>query len=190
LVWIIIAVIMIVAFGPLLWLMPTPRERRLATLRQQAYQQGMRVEMRRLPRQNVPAEDRVSPGGRGRDLSRECAAYVHPLPRRLRMLPAWRLLRGERGLPAVAGWVFEHGRKPQHPRLELALDAVADILQDLPEDVVALECEPQNVAGYWLEGPGTGAARVADLGAVLGRAATVLGELDERLEADTEPGSI
>lgn len=185
-IWVVIVLIFLVAFGPLLWLMPSPRERRLAALRQSAYREGLRVEMRRLPRANPAAEERVTAGGRALDLNRECAAYLKPLGRRLRMLPAWRLLRHGDGVKAFPGWAFEPGQKPDHPRLDAAMAALATVVGELPDDVIALECEPQNIAAYWVEGPGSTPDQVTDLARQLAVAADALGALDRRLEEETE----
>jgi hypothetical protein len=190
-VWIVIALILVVAFGPLLWLRPSARERRLGRLRQRAYREGMRVELRRLPGSDLAAADRVSAGGRPRDTSVERAAYLQPLPRRLRMLPRWRLLRGEHGSPGpVPGWSFEAGKRPEDRSLSAMLDALSPVLEALPDDVVAFEVEPLTVAAYWLEGAGTGPDRVDDLAARLAAAGDLLAALDARLESDTEPGNI
>lgn len=189
-VWIIIVLILIVAFGPILWLMPSRRERRLSALRQRAYRHGMRVELKRLPGADVAPEERVTAGGRALDTTRECAAYLMPLGARLRMLPTWRVLRGGRGIEALPGWAFEPGRRPEHPRLDVMLATLTPTLQALPDDVVALECEPHSVAAYWLEGPGTTPERVDDLAVKLTAAAEALTGLDERLKADTEPRGI
>lgn len=189
-IWVVILLILLVAFGPLLWLRPSPRERRLGKLRQQAYREGLRVELRRLPRANPAAEERVTAGGRALDLSQECAAYLKPLTRRLRMLPAWRLLREGDGMAAFPGWAFEAGARPDHPRLQAALAAVATVVADLPDDVIAVECEPGNVAAYWVEGPGSTPDRVSGLAAKLGVAAAALEELDRQLKADTEGRNI
>lgn len=189
-VWIIIAVIFVVAFGPLLWLRPSPRERRLARLRQRAYQCGLRVELRRLPRPDVAAEERVSAGGRERDVRAQYAAYLSPLPARLRHLPRWRLLRHGDGSTALPGWSFEPGKRPDHDRLGAALDAVRDVVAALPEDVIAVECEPLSVAAYWLEGPQTAPDRVDDLAARLVAAGQALTALDARVQRETEPGNI
>lgn len=189
--WLIIAVIMIVAFGPILWLMPSPRERRLSSLRQRAYRLGMRVEMRRMPATDVAPEDRVTAGGRPRDTSRDCAVYLHSLSRRLRVLPTgWRVLRHGDGSEALPGWCFEAGRRPDHDRLREMLAVLEDTLTGLPQDVVALECEALAVGAYWLEGPATTPERVDDLAARLGAAATGLVDLDERLQAEAEPRNI
>lgn len=189
-VWFVILLILLVAFGPLMWLMPTRRERRLAALRQSAYGLGMRVELARLPRLDPTPQQRVSAGGRALDTSVPCTAYLHPLPRRLKRLPTLRLLRGEHGQPAVAGWSFERGAKPAHPSLDAALDAVQPTLASLPEDVLALEWRTHDVAAYWLEGPGTGAEDVRRLAALLAAAAAALGDLDARLDAAADRGNI
>lgn len=188
-VWIIIIVILLVAFGPLMWLRPSARERRQSALRQRAYQEGLRVELRRLPKRDPVPEERVSASGRVRDLDADAPAYVYPLPTRLRMLPKWRLVRGSDGMPAYPGWVFEPGRRPDHPRLREMLEVLGPVVQDMPEDVLALECDPQNLAGYWLEGPDTTPERVADLAARLGAGARALVDLDGRLRAEVEGGN-
>ncbi len=190
-IWIVIALIMLVAFGPLLWLRPSPRERRLGRLRQRAYGHGMRVELRRLPGQDLAAEERVSAGGKPRDTSQECAAYIWPLARRLRMLPGLRMLRGDAGGSAgAAGWSFEAGKRPADARLDTLLEALRPLVERLPEDVAALEIEQLTVAGYWLEGADAAPERVDDLAARLSEMADLLTGLDARLEADTEPGNI
>ncbi|MEQ8485238.1 MAG: hypothetical protein RIB46_12820 [Pseudomonadales bacterium] len=188
--WIIIIVIFIVAFGPLLWLMPTPRERRLARLRQQALQAGLRVELGRLPRSDPTPDQRVTAGGRALDLSRECAVYQQPLAKRLRHLPPARVLRGDLGAPAWPGWSFELGAKPEHPRLGATLDALAALVDTLPDDVIALEWRGHEVGAYWLESPGSGSESVPALASKLAAAAAALGALDASLEPATDPGNI
>lgn len=189
-VWVVIVVILVVAFGPIFWLMPSRRERRLGRLRQHAYQRGMRVEMRRLPGTDVAPEDRVTAGGRPLDTTRECAAYLMPLAKRLRLLPSARLLRRAEGTAAVPGWGFEPGKRPEHPRLEAMIAALMPTLEALPQDVPALEVDAHAVAGYWLEGPGTTPERVDELAERLARAAESLTELDQRLAAESEAGGI
>ncbi|MEQ8861083.1 MAG: hypothetical protein RIC56_20740 [Pseudomonadales bacterium] len=187
-VWIIIAGIFIVAFGPLLWLRPSARERRLARLRQRAYQLGLRVELRNLPRPDVAAEERVSAGGRPRDVSAEYAAYLCPLDARLRMLPSWRLLRHGDGITALPGWAFEAGRRPDHVHLDAALAAAGEVVGELPEDVIALECQSLSLGAYWLEGRETTPEQVDDLARLLRRAAAALTALDAALKAAAEAG--
>ncbi len=188
--WLIILVVLLVAFGPILWLRPSARERRLALLRQQAYREGMRVELRRLPRLDAPAEERVTAGGRALDTTREHAVYLYPLATTLRMLPSWRVLRSGDGLQALEGWWFLAGEKPSNPRLEEALEAVAPVLHTLPDDVIAVECEARAVGAYFLEGRETSPSRVSDLAARLSEAARALDTLEARLKAEAEGRNI
>jgi hypothetical protein len=106
------------------------------------------------------------------------------------MLPKWRLVRGDDGMPAYPGWVFEPGTRPDHPRLQAMLDVLAPVIQALPDDVLAVECDAQNLAGYWLEGPETTPDRVTDLAARLGAGARAVTDLDVRLRAEAEGGKI
>ena len=182
LVWLLIIVVLLVAFGPVLWLRPSPRERRLAALRAQARKDGLRVEIRRYPKQDLRPEDRVTAGGKLLDARLDAAVYLRPLETRLRQLSAWRILRGTDGLPALPGWVFEFDRKPDGAALRQALEELAPLLGELPADVVAVEVEPLDLGVYWLEGSGAGPAQVSSLAAWLGRAAARLGALDRALD--------
>jgi len=181
LVWAIIILAMLLVIGPLMWLRPTPRERRLAALRGAGQKAGLRVTLRQLPKLDLAPEDRVTPGGRPLPTTRELAVYLHPLEPKLRMLPGWRILRGSDGLPAWPGWVFESGRKPDNPWLGQLLATLAPHVERLPADVIALECDPFTLGAYWLERPHNGPAEAAALAAWLGDAAAVIGQLEAAL---------
>ncbi len=181
---------MLAAFGPLFWLVPSKRERRLAAMRLQARRDGLTVEMRRFPKLDVAPEERVSAGGQPLTPLRESAVYLHPLAPRLRLLPVWRVLRGSDGLPAWPGWVFERATKPDSPVLPRVLAGLAVVVAALPQDVVALECESRGLGAYWLESPGTGPPQVTELAARLEAGARVLEALEAELAAAVEKGKI
>jgi hypothetical protein len=185
-VWLLIIVILLVAFGPILWLRPSPRDRRLTALRAQARKDGLRVEMRRYPHLDRAPEERVTAGGKPLESVRECAVYLQPLDPKLRHLPGWRILRAAEGLPAWPGWVFEIGTKPRDPQLQRMLDALALVVERLPGDVVGLECDPLNLGIYWLERPGNGPAEVTALAGWLRDAADRLVALELELALDDE----
>jgi len=188
--WLIILVVLIAAFGPILWLVPSKRDRRLTAMRQQARQEGMTVEMRGLPKVDPLPEERVTAGGRVLQPVQELAVYQWPLPRRLRHLPAWRLLRNGRGIQALPGWAFEIGKKPQHPQLEASLEVLGPLLAGLAEDVLALECEDRQLSAYWMESPGNGTAEVTDIARLLAAGSQALEALELKLEAEAEEGKI
>ena len=188
--WLIILVVVLAAFGPVMWLLPSKRDRRLTEMRQQARQEGMTVEMLRLPKVDPLPEERVTAGGRVLQPVQELAVYQWPMPRRLKQLPTWRLLRQGQGIRALPGWAFEIGTKPQHPQLEASLGALGPVLAGLPEDVLALECEDRLLSAYWMESPGHGPAEVTALARLLASGSRALEDLDLDLEAKAEEGKI
>jgi hypothetical protein len=179
--WVIIIVILLVAFGPILWLRPSARDRRQSALRTQARKDGLQVEMRRYPKLDLRPEERVTSGGKVVDAQLEAAVYRAPLDPKLRNLPAWRVLRATDGLPAWPGWVFELGTRPEHPELRRMLAVLEPLVAGLKDDVVALECTPLALGAYWLERPGTVPADVTSLADWLRRAGARLTALDEEL---------
>ena len=188
--WLIIIVILIVAFGPIMWLVPSKRDRRLAAMRQQARHEGLLVDMRRLPKLNAAPEERVTAGGRVLEPMQELAVYQRPLQRRLRNLPTWRLLRGGPGIEALPGWAFEIGNKPVHEHLDAALEALQPMFGKLPEDVLAVECEDRMLDAYWLERAPSGPAEVSALADMLISGARELEALDAALEPEPDEGKI
>ncbi|MFM8355360.1 MAG: hypothetical protein ACKOBM_10705 [Gammaproteobacteria bacterium] len=191
-VWLIIGVVLLAAFGPLLWLMPSRRDRRLSALRTAARRAGLTVEMVMLPRLDVAPEERVNSGGRVQAPARTIAVYRYPLPRRLRHLPGWRIFRARNGLPALPGWVFAVAARPDHPRLRAAMDTLASAIDALPDGVLAVDCEAQQVGVYWQEPPGSDAASVVALAAWLVRVADALVGCDRGFDPppDDEPGHV
>jgi hypothetical protein len=188
--WLIILVVLLAAFGPIMWLVPSRRDRRLAAMRQQARTEGMTVEIRRLPKVDPLPEERVTAGGRVLQPVQELAVYQWPLSRRLRCLPTWRVLRHSEGLPALPGWAFEIGKKPQHPQLDAALEVLGPLFSGLREDVLAVECEDRQLDAYWLEGPDSGPSDVTQIARLLASGAQALEALERELEAQVEEGNI
>lgn len=187
--WIVIAVILLAAFGPVLWILPSRRDRRLAALRARAREEGLVVDLRKLPKRNAVAHERVSSAGQVRDPVVEVAAYAQGLARKLRNLPAWRLQRGEAEDDAERaprpGWVYldrPTGRDHVAAMLELA----DPFLSALPGDVLAVEVAPRSLLIYWLEGLGAGPAQVSEMAARLREFGARLLALDEQISARSE----
>ena len=160
--WLIIGVVLLVAFGPVLWLIPSKKDKRLAGLRERARVEGFVVELNRLPNLDPTAEERVSAGGRPRVAVIECSGYSYSMARNLEFLPTWRLLQTRQELPPETqssknrrpGWEFETGRQPEREHLSAMLDATDEVLEALPDDVVGLEVARRRLTFYWLEKPG------------------------------------
>ena len=78
-VWIVIALVLIAAVGPVFYLLPTKASRRQAALRTAARQAGLVVEIASVPKPDAQAAELVSSGGEPRDAKIDCAAYRLPL---------------------------------------------------------------------------------------------------------------
>jgi len=182
--WILIAVVLLIAFGPVLWLVPSRKDRRLAALRERARSEGLVVDIRRLPKRDAAPEERVSAGGQVRDPVIECAAYGRLFGKKLRYLPGFRLLRAPaEGAPdPFAGWQYDERPKGEgRAHLEAELSRLRDALERLPSDVIGFEIGSRGAFAYWLEKPGSTVESVAGLAAVLGDLEAQLIALDARV---------
>ena len=145
-VWIIVALVLTVVIGPVFWLMPSKRDRRVAELRVAARRAGLVVEMVAVPKVDAPAHERVSAGGAPRNPSIDCAAYRLLLPKPLRGAPCWRLLKSEG--EGDSGWTVQQpARNLPAPLADYwqRIDAVVDAL---PGGCVGVEAEERAIA--WL----------------------------------------
>lgn len=146
--WLIIGLILFAAFGPLIWLVPSKRDRRLAKMRSRARALGIQVELTRLPDVAAHASARVTAGGLRREPMVSCAAYRLALPRSARAAPQWRLLHGgaEPDGP-LPGWQWDSppvgdAQYWQH---------VGAIIAAFPADTLAAGAQATEVACWWRE---------------------------------------
>ena len=128
--WLLIGLLFVAAFGPILWLMPGPRERCLSKLRLKARARGLVVEMARLEDASPRASDRVSSGGVIKRPVIKCAAYRMHAPRTNGDLTSLHVERDDPQAAALLGEAYA----------------------DLPHDWLAVERDPHGAALYWREG--------------------------------------
>ena len=168
--WLIVGGLLILAFAPILWLMPTKRDRQLVRLRQQARREGLIVEVTALPKRAAGPEERVGADGVARDARQSCRAYRLLASRAWRGAPCWFLLRDEAAAGPVEGW-------SAHPDVELPgvdagyWDAVGRVFDGLEDQCVGIEVTERAASWYWLEN-----ARGRE-------AAELVGEIAQRLRA-------
>ena len=150
-VWIVIVLILIAAFGPVFYLMPSKASRRQAALRTAARQAGLVVEVGSVPKLDADAAERVSSGGAPRDARIDCAVYRLPLARRLVQAPRWMLVKSARENRFLDGWTT------LTPPVAVPVDGeaywreVAGIVDALPGSCVAVEAGRQTVSWYGTE---------------------------------------
>jgi len=180
--WLIIGLILLAAFGPVLWLVPSRRDRHLSALRDQARREGLVVALQHVPKLNPSADERVTAGGRVKQPTVACTAYTRTLPRRLVELPAWRLLRGNDHPQARAGWQFDPARNAGGSEFQASMEAIAGLFDELPRDVIGVELSPRALTLYWLESGSADRSTVTRLSDMLTHAQQELLALDEQLQ--------
>ncbi|NIP16275.1 MAG: hypothetical protein GWM88_16660 [Pseudomonadales bacterium] len=184
--WLIIALILLAAFGPVLWLVPSKKDRHLSALREQARREGLVVELRRLPKLQPSARERVTAGGRVKEPLQECAAYIQTMRRRLVMLPSWRVHRGTGELPARPGWYFDFEQRARGEAVDATMAELGSLFERLPADVIALELTDRTLVAYWLERGAATRETVTDMASAMHSAEQALLDLDSRIQSLAE----
>ena len=166
--WIIIIGVLLLAIGPIFWVLPTATQRREMKLRNRAMQSGLVVQLFQLPDPDAPAIERVTPSGRMREVKRACIAYRLPLRgiHSEHPLPGWRIDRmrlaenSSEDLPSNWKWFGERPAAPSD-----YFDRVIDVLAKVPADTLAVEAAGGDaVSIYWRErGDVENVDRVAEL---------------------------
>lgn len=144
--WVIIILIFLAIIGSMMWMMPSPRQRVQALLRQKAMRSGLQVQLTRtlFPRAT----------GEAAPEEYECVAYRLGRPRANRRGQAdtlpWHIFKvrnlANRGLPD--GWCWSKGEGYfEGPQLEL----IAELIRELPADVYSIESTPVAVSVFWNE---------------------------------------
>ena len=147
-VWLLIALVVALAIGPILMLRPKPRERAVATLRAAAREAGLTVSVARVPHLGASAEERVSSGGRDRRPTIECASYRLLAPGGLEDAPQWTLYRSARENRYLAGWTTLAPPRGLPPQPEPYWRRLAAIIEALPGGCLGVEANADGVA--WL----------------------------------------
>jgi hypothetical protein len=173
--------VLLLAIAPLMWVLPSRRERELAALRESARKLGFTLQVTEVDHPSPAAEERVSASGRTRRPMLPCVAYR--LPRVVAPAPVGHARgRGDEDDPEVEEAVQVAPRTrvtrrvgaraaglPEDWRLDDGFDApdavLCALLPSLGPDVLAVESTGSTVAVYWTERGGE--ARLQALTAVL-----------------------
>ena len=146
--WLIIALILLAAFGPILWLVPSRTDRRLAKMRARARVHGIQVEITQLADLHAPPTARVTAGGRRLEPTVQCAVYRLGLRQPAKAAPRWNILRGpEPSGGPVAGWQWESAADGDAEYWQ----RVAEVVRMLPADALACAADASQVACWWRE---------------------------------------
>ena len=204
-IWLIVVAALALVVGPVFVLLPSKKERRLAALRAEARRLGLSVELRPVPNLSAGLEERVTAGGRARTPMHPSVRYALPLVleagRRPKKSPDrspsagtaqaeqtttatssapasdaadnWRLLRGQ------AGWVTD----AEAPPPDELMAQLMQLLDQLPDDAVALDRQGRSLGCCWLESFPAQAASVVALKAALTAIAKAVGAWETQVRS-------
>ena len=160
--WFVIFLALGVAIGPMLYLMPTDRDRHVAALRAQAKKMGYTVQLDKVLKLDPDDQERVTAGGGVRHPAVSCARYQLPLgvtlnqlaPLTLMRIPARLTLPIERLSDNWGVLLHEPAQQKglvQWRHLPAAIAETTVVLQQLPDDVLGVHFDKRFVAAFWME---------------------------------------
>lgn len=104
--WLIIALLLLVAFGGITYVLPSKFQRRVSQLRLEARKQGIFTSSRTIPDLDAEAEDRVTSGGKVRQREDLCVVYDLGYPSSDQDPPQWQLVRYKKSNLPIPGWLL------------------------------------------------------------------------------------
>ncbi|MBT7335108.1 MAG: hypothetical protein HN856_12090 [Gammaproteobacteria bacterium] len=155
----IIILVLAVVVGPVLYLVPSAKDKRLTALRLAARQLGLSVQMTSVAKLDPRADERVTAGGKHRNPQIACAAYHLPIGHKdvgrermmLLKLPEIVTVSVNEVIP---GWALAEASDQFWGRYNAggaAAELLGRIAPDLPKDCLGLSIENRTVACYWME---------------------------------------
>ena len=195
--WLIIIAILAAAFAPVAYMMPSKRDKDLSKLRMIARQEGLEVDVTRLPKLAAEPHERVSAGGVAREATTECVSYGIRLPKSDGPAAWYRLLHAQdTQWPVQSGstWQLDDGftaASADQPQVGDDYWDILDALEPLlPQDRLGLAINDDFALFYWRErltGEGAEAAEVvANIRKVLNKIAK---HHQEAFPSPTPPGA-
>ena len=174
--WIIIIGVFILAAGPLFYLMPTAKDKRLTALRSNALQMGFTIQLDSLLKLDPSADERVTAGAQARSTKIECLRYQLPIGQTLNHIPPLTLQRipsqptiqvtelmNGWGLPEETSKRADSGARSAvsnatstaaWQRQGQLLETMRALLLEMPEDVLGIAIDGRCVGVFWLERSG------------------------------------
>ena len=168
--WIIIILVVAVILGPIMYLVPTPKDKRLSALRLAARKVGLVVKISSLPKLDPQASERVTAGGKTLDPKIACTAYELPMTPGLADFGEFTLLR----MPAnptmpvdevLSGWSLQPGSPAwaTYAACDKPTEVLRQTLDKLPPDSLGFSVNDRYVACYWRERATADDGRIAEI---------------------------
>jgi hypothetical protein len=160
--WLILILVLAVVIGPVMYLRPTAKDKRLTALRLAARQKGLIIKITRVPKLDASADERVSAGGIAKDATVGCAAYQMAIGCSLDnftvknelMLLAIPQAPSQHVVPFMPGWA-QAATTPNDLWTRFRKLGFEEFLQShltsLPSDALAIGVDGRFVSCYWRE---------------------------------------
>jgi hypothetical protein len=180
----IIGLILLAAFGPVLWILPSRTDRRLSAMRSRARSHGLQVEVTQLPDLDPRPEARVTAGARRLDPVLQCCVYRLGLAPDVRAAPQWMIRRDAESRAPLPGWRFVSPASADDDYWR----QVTEVVATLPPDALGCEALASEVACWWKERstPQDAAAAVDALHASLAKLGAIQRAANERAMASLD----
>lgn len=179
-VWIVIVLVLALAIGPILWLLPSKRDKLVGRFRAVARSRGLVVELTTVPKLDAAAVERVSAGGKARDVTIECAALRLPLSSATADAPRWRLLKSASGSRYLEGWTPLDPPHDAPPFEDEYWQRLAALVDALPGGCVGVEATQRSVS--WLGREHLDGDAVETVAAQIAAGLEAIAKLHEELE--------
>ncbi len=147
----------LLAFVPLVYAIPTSKQRRQARMRKRASRDALQVEIRFIPKMTADASEIVNTEGVLREMKIECAAYQLAFNKPLLNVPHVLLLKSPENrlnsmIKMFDGWGVRKETEFRYLKERTAIfNFLQDLLSNINEDVLAVEFSSQRIGLLWGE---------------------------------------
>lgn len=153
--WIIIIVVAALIIGPVMYVLPSAKDKRLMALRAAAREAGLEVKLSYIAKLDAAADERVTSGGVAKLPSLPCVAYrlAHQIPA-LQNIAEHQLLRIPVAPTLRYSEVFSQWGSIKTEQIgwwQQAGDFWTLWLKNLPDEVIAVQIDGRYLACYWRE---------------------------------------
>ena len=150
--WVVIIGVLLVAIGPMLYVIPSKRDKQLVALRTRVRTSGLTVDVSHIPNLNATGRDKVSAGGKKREARIKCTTYTLVLPKQIPEAPVWHLARSQTDNLLIAGWgrigVVHHVPTSSDNKY---WNTIRTIIEAFPGACIAVRTTPYEVSWQGLE---------------------------------------
>lgn len=175
--WLIGIFVAAMVLGPILYLKPSAKDKRIAALRLSARQNNLGIKLDSIPRLDPELVERVTAGGETRQPQLACAAYQRNFGPEASVNVVGLFLRLPE-TPTVpfeafsSGWALDAtGQEAWNRQRSDRLDAVVrEVLSDAPDYCLAFSLDSRFLSLYWRELADADGPEVEEIGSFLRRA--------------------